>query len=445
MNTHFLRPVSRPLLLCLGLMFYGMVDRSWAAEGGQPAALDWGQASSKARAGSGAGSGPDSDPNKASPPSPSPPNPALLQRAPSRLNGASSAEPARATTSVAKPAARGLFALEDRAIIIVGGKRTTAGAVKQALLTEIAAQAGEPKTVRGGARKLGIVALSGSVPLGPQPLPNKSMTKAPGAPRLTPSTTATPSAGQTAQPVRPGVTQTISGNKQSVSLAGLRCPDNGPPKISETPGKLKAGAAGTLWGQCFGDRPGRVELIGQFPGGKLTLPFKAWDQNSVELEVPASVRGAPDHTVAVTLVTADGKTSAAMQAQFVAARERVDVPDHAWQPGAGFELASTNVGSNNPAAAGQIDRSVHVNPQCTLETMDAVVLSGGITAISGFENGPPNEAQVKIHWVGACLDTTTITKYTSIVALGDDYSFKSVCKVAFQARAWAYCPAGIAP
>lgn len=350
---------------------------------------------------------------------------------------------------VPAPAGRnGLFALEDRTVVTVGGKSTTAGAMKQAVQAEIAAKAGAPKTVHGGVRKVAIeqrdagpgaktrsgggVALAGGLPFGPTVTPRASAT-------------AKAAAFETAQPVRLHTTASASADKDNGSLASLRCPNQGMPTISESPGRLKAGGTATVWGQCFGDRPGRVEVIGQFPGGKMTLAFTAWDANAIALEIPALVRGVPDHPVAITVVTADGKTSAAMLAQFVAARERVEVPERAWQPGAGFELASTNVDSINPAAAGQLAKSVHVNLQCALDAMDAVVLSGGITQISGFESGPPNEAQVRIDWVGTCVESKTTTRYTSIVAMGDDISFKSACRVAFQARAWAYCPAGVAP
>ena len=361
-----------------------------------------------------------------------------------------------AVPAAAARAGKGLFSLDDRAIIIVGGKNTTAGEVKRALQAEIAAKAGPPKTVKGGARKLDPTALLGPGQSGPKPFPNggvgallpKGGTKAP-----TPTTTATASALQGAQTVRPGVTQTVSGTKEAVSLGSLRCPDKGPPKILESPGKLKAGGTASLSGQCFGDRPGKVELIGQFPGGKLTLPFMAWDNNAIELSIPMTIRGAADHVVAVTVVTTEGRTSTAMQAQFVAARERVEVPERLWSPSADFDFSATSatkalVGPEdlNEAHAGHASKTLRVQPQCALDTMDAVVISGGISQIRGWEEGPPNEAAVTIDWVGTCVNTKTTTNYNYLVVEGSpDVYTKSACRVAFQARAWAYCPAGIAP
>ena len=419
-----------PLLpICVGLAFAAIASPSRAGAEAPARALDWSQAA---------------------------PGRSLPQTAQPGAEGIPAPRMAEKKTAVrpgATPAAKGLFALDDRAIIIVGGKNTTAGAVKRALQAEISAKAGAPKTVKGGARKLDLAALLGSGHSGPKPAPSgQAGLLPPGAPKPTTSTPATASAQQSAQVLRPGVTQSVSASKEAVSLAMLRCPDKGPPKMTESPGKLKAGGTATVWGQCFGDRSGKVEVIGQFPGGKLTLPFTAWDNNSIELSIPP-VRGAADHVVAVTVVTADGKTSTAMQAQFVAARERVEVPDRLWSPGAGFEFAATSSTRQlidpeevNEAHAGQAAKTLRVQPQCALDTMDATVLSGGITEIRGWEQGPPNEAAVTIDWVGTCINTKTSTHYDYIVV--EDSSAivtRSACRVAFTTRAWAYCPAGIAP
>ena len=77
--------------------------------------------------------------------------------------------------------------------------------------------------------------------------------------------------------------------------------------------------------------------------------------------------------------------------------------------------------------------------------MDAVVISGGIRQIRGWEDGPANEAAVTIDWVGTCVNTKSTSSYNYMLVEGSDVITKSACRVAFQARAWAYCPAGIAP
>jgi hypothetical protein len=185
----------------------------------------------------------------------------------------------------------------------------------------------------------------------------------------------------------------------------------------------------------------------------LTLAFKAWDSNAIELEIPATVRGAPDHIVAISVVTAEGRTSTAVQSRYVAARERVEVPERLWSPSADFDVSATAVATtlidpneNNAAYAGHASKTLRVNPQCALDTMDAIVHSGSISRIRGWEEGAPNEAAVAIDWLGACSDAKTITHYDYVVVQGtDSISIKSACRAAFQTRAWAYCPAGIAP
>jgi hypothetical protein len=426
-----------PLALCVALSFAGAAAPSHAAVDAPTNPLDWSQAAPSAQ---------DNLPVL---------NRALVPAAQPSVEGKAAGRTAtkRTAKSGTTKASKGLFALEDRAIIIVGGRNTTAGEVKRALQRELVAKAGAPKIVKGGARKLDLAADVGA---GPKPFPAGGIgayLKPTPATVKPVATTATPSASQVAQTVRPGVAQSIAGNKQAVSLASLRCPDNGLPKILEVGGKLKAGGKATVSGQCFGDRPGRVEIIGQFPGGKLALAFTAWEPNTVELEIPATIRGAPDHIVSVTVVTVDGKASPAMQAQFVAARERIEVPERLWSPAADFDFSATAETSRlidpnevNEAYAGHTPKTVRVQPQCTLDTMDAIVHSGSISQVRGWEEGPPNEASVTIDWLGTCTDTKTTTSYYyGIVEGAQDISIKSACRVAFQARAWAYCPAGIAP
>jgi len=440
-------PFLRLLPLCLGLSLAGTSPPSHAAVDTPAQLLDWNQAAPR-RPGTTVATDPAgaqaTEPAKL----PVPTRVLVAPGQPSMDGKPTERKTARSTAKTgAIKASKGLFALEDRTIIIVGGKKTTAGEAKRALQAELVAKAGAPKTVKGGTRKLDLAGHDGA---GPKPFPFDGPI---GAHRRPTATTSTPSASQPAQTVRPGFAQSIAGNKDAVSLSALRCPDKGLPKISEVAGKLKAGGKATLWGQCFGDRPGRVELIGQFPGGKLTLAFTAWDPNGVELEIPATIRGAPDHIVSVTVVTVDGKASPAMQAQFIAARERIEVPERLWSPAADFDFSATaeathliDPNETNEAYAGHTARTVRVQPQCSLDTMDAIVHSGAISEIRGWEAGPPNEASVTIDWLGTCTSTKTTTNYNYVVVEGSsDISIKSACRVAFQARAWAFCPAGIAP
>lgn len=330
--------------------------------------------------------------------------------------------------------------MEDRAIIIVGGKPLTMGELKKNLFAEITAKAGPPKTIKSSARKLDFV----------QPTPQNTMLFIPGGVGKVRE-----AAGVSAKPNR---TASLPGNgapklsvdAKPVSYSETKCPDKGkgPPRISEVNGKLMPGKRVTVWGECFGDRTGRVEIFGPFPGGKLNPAFVSWDQNSIELEIP-NVPGATDSDGAtLRVVTADGKTSASMQARFVAARERIEVPDRLWSPNANFELSSAEdtYSNANKASSGQLAKSLHINPQCALDAMEVTVLSGNVTAIKGWEQGPPNEAAITLDWVGTCTQKNIRTDYNYVIAAaGHDISFTSACRVAFQTRAWAYCPIGVAP
>ncbi len=371
-------------------------------------------------------------------------NPQPLASANNKINDRISAQ----TSAASIP--NNLFNFEDRAIIIVGGKQSTAGELKKTLLAEIAKKAGPPKTIKGGARTLDLAEISlTKVPRNlPSPPRTMELPSAPGRQRPPISQTASAS---TQAAIGSGSALNVPASRGSEtinSVSALRCLDKGPPLIDEVEKRLKPGTRVMIWGRCLGDRPGRVEIIGQFPGGKLTPAFTSWEMTGVEIEIPANVRGAIDHAVAVSIVTADGKTTPAKQAQFVAARERVDVPERLWSPAAKFELAATGgAASTNAAYSGQLSKTLRINPQCALYDMDAVVLAGAITQIRGWDApGPLNEASVSLDWVGTCTEKTTISQSNYVVFQGAvSLSYESACRVAFQTQASAYCPAGIAP
>ncbi len=404
--------------------------------------------------------------------------------------GASAAGGKAGLTAKAEKSHTNLFDLDDKASIIVSGRQTTAGELKKSVRAEIQQKDGAPRVVQAGVRRSATLELhraqsgvgspsraaagnTGHAKLlasaaGVSPLPTQSQTlPAPGS-----KGTAAILAGN-----ERGAYAQASTKKHSDLIKEITCADKGPPAIAEVRSKLIPGGTVTLDGRCFGDRAGRVEVIGQFPGGKLAPPFTAWDMNTVVIQMPANVRGATDHSVAVTVVTAEGKTSAAMQAQFVAARERVEVPARLWSPNANFELSSTEevvnndndvfkpykVGTsnvNNPlerlakelrdrqsnrAFAGDLALTLRVNPQCALDAMDANVLRGSVKRITGFEAGPANEAAVRISWGGSCNRLTKTTSYNYGPFQGGDTSVVQACSIAFQVRAWAYCPMGVAP
>lgn len=393
-----------------------------------------------------------------------------------------------------------LFDLNDRAIIIVSGRKTTAGELKGKLLAEIDDKAGPPRTVKVGQRKLDLArlnvtraavnpasSLQGKGAAASEKRASKFTPAAPMPPALSTYSEKSPApspfnrsaaAGATVRVDEPAARMSerqmalatqVSDPSASITamekpnkptaLKSMACPDRGPPKIFSVLGHLKPGSKFRVEGLCFGDRTGRVELIGQFPGGKLVVPFTSWDMNSVDLEMPATIRGAGDHTVAVTVITADGKASPAMQAEYQAARERVAVPDRLWSPNSSFELAATDEAvkdgtlqsvippgkTSNAATSGRTAKSLRVNPQCALDNVEATLQSGSIDRIKGWELGRPNEADVSLDWTGTCIQITTTTSSTFSVLAGKDVTIRAACRIKFQLHAWAYCPVGMAP
>lgn len=349
---------------------------------------------------------------------------------------------------------KNLFDIEDRAIIIVGGKQSTAGELKKSLLAEIAKKAGSAKTIKGGARTLDLDALNVMKGAINSPAPPRVMDRPSATGKPKPPISQTASASTSAQAaIGAGSALAVPatrGRDEINSVSALRCLDKGPPLIDEVEKRLKPGTRVMVWGRCLGDRPGRVEIIGQFPGGKLTPAFISWEMTGVEIEIPANVRGATDHAVAVSIITVDGKTTPARQAQFVASRERVDVPERLWSPAARFEFAAaTEEGiGKNPAHEGyQLSKTLRINPQCALYDMNVIVLSGEVTEIRGWDApGPANEASVLINWRGTCTQRTTISQNDYVLFEGAaSRAVESACRVAFQTQASAYCPAGIVP
>lgn len=346
-------------------------------------------------------------------------------------------------TNATAPTQGDLFKLADTSIIIVGGKPVTAGSLKAQMDAAFKAKAGSPKLVKAAPRKIdlqmmNVMSSSGTVSIGAKAgavvlANNKAIA-------LNPK----PGFGSKAG--------ALANTDAADSFRKIECTDKGPPNILEVGGKLVANGRVTLTGYCFGDKPGRVEVLGQFAGGKLVPAFSAWTKTSITIDIPTS-HGVGDGNVVVTVVSADNKTSNAVQAAFVATRERVEVPDRMWDGGGRFELSATTVlydsttrvSAVNPAAAGTLPKSIRINPQCSLDNMDVTSYAGAALSINGFADGPPNEANITIGWQGTCLETDTMHNYNYLFSVGVDTKITSACQVILQPRAWAYCPVGVAP
>lgn len=337
-----------------------------------------------------------------------------------------------------------LFEMDDRAIIIVSGKQTTAGELKKSLLAEKEKKDGPPRIVHGGTRKLDLATLN-VTHSATAAVPTLS-TRTLNAP-LDPST----QVNITPEPSTKG-TFAQSNNRLGAVIKEIRCADKGPPAVSEIKGKLKPGGdVVTVSGRCFGDRAGRVVVAGQF--GQIQASVAAWDMNEIKVQLPAGIRGVGDHSVSVTVATTEGRASARATAAFVAQRERIEVPPRLWAPVYYYERSiHTNTFTDAspvhvPAAGrnGQARFALDVNKQCALDTMDTIVQLGQVGRIAGWEAGPAYAASVTVDWAGSCLDFTHESTMPGLVPFTTRSSTWgwTVCRVGFHPHATAYCPVGV--
>lgn len=222
------------------------------------------------------------------------------------------------------------------------------------------------------------------------------------------------------------------------------CEESGP-LIDRTRSPAESGSQFTVDGFCFGDRPGSVELIGQFPGGVLRPAFQQWQDNQLVVAMP-SLRGVPDQIASLTVVRADGTRSEAHRLKFIAARERIEVPMHYWNPTGDFDQTVVTEGGGNifsgfhstgtgSTVAGNFN--VRVSPQCALDNLEVPASAGGVLSVTGFESGPANEAAIVLTYAPIC--TTRTFEYV----VGNESH--TVCRIAFQLHTWANCPAGTTP
>lgn len=328
----------------------------------------------------------------------------------------------------------GLFSMDDRAIIIVGGKEVSAGEVKRQIRAELDRNAVIQETPK--------VARQNQEPMVPQVMERKNR-RSPG--RKTDQAKVTSGA----TPGSPGWNPKEPSSNDARLASELVCRDNVPPKISRVAPVLSPGASVTLQGSCFGARTGTVEIIGPFANGKLKPAFTSWSENRIELQIPTTISGAGDQAVAVTVITADGARSVAVQSQFQAARERVEVPARHWTPSAAIvpiDIDPPVGGQGGGLFAGIIgagresyvsDFHVTINPECALDELELPTTRGKVHEVRGWEIGPPNESNIQIVWSPVC--TTTTTDY--LIAT----SSQRICSADIQLRAWASCPAGRTP
>lgn len=315
-----------------------------------------------------------------------------------------------------------LLKMDDRAIIIVSGKQKQAGDLKRELGAELQRLSGPPKTLRTASRKQLIM-----------PAQKFDSTRV--------------QAGAAVGSAATGLKTSRGALASGMSYTELKnyCRDH-PPEITRVRGALTPNQRFRIEGSCFGDTTGAVQVIGQFPGGNMKLVFERWTDGEIVAFVPA-VQGAADHAVALTVVRSDKKPTPAAQASFIAARERVEVPGHFWTPGQNFDHTDTANGGGNiftsytvhSASSGSHTTpfALTINKACALESASWTSSVGRVDAFNGWDDGAPNEARVNIVWTPTCT-----TRTNNYVFASDS---QRVCRIAFNVKAWAQCPIGVAP
>jgi hypothetical protein len=351
-----------------------------------------------------------------------------LQRAQATSAPALQTPQAVAATKATLPA--NLFSVEDRAIIIVSGKPVPAGEIKQQLRSELR-QASTSASAR----------ISRTPPQGAPVRELPGHVGASASDRID-AVRGTPRLG------RPAITRDAITATPGRSYADMLnyCKTHSA-AISRVRGTVTPNARFKLEGECFGDQTGRVEAIGQFPGGNMRLVFESWSDSEITVFVPA-VSGAADHAIALTVLRMDGGKSPAAQARFVATRQQMPVPPQFWSQSPNFSATEVDEGGGDIFSgfkvfgAGSPQRStafsLSINPACELDSAAWSSSTGRVDAFNGWDKpGPANKADVDVVWTPRCVTQTTNYVFAS--------SSVRVCSVEFALSAWAQCPVGLTP
>lgn len=289
-----------------------------------------------------------------------------------------------------------VLAMNPSAMVNVNGKQVSAGSVQAEVKAQIHKQAGPPSVMKLSSGKRPPAMLTGS---------------------------------------------TVHGAASSTEMHNSEMPKvldcaKSQPTIFRVTGSMSPGKSFMLEGYCFGDQIGTVKINGAFPAGAPQLVFTQWQGGKIKITVPA-VSGAADQQVYVSVVTTNKRESAAKPIAFFATRSRVEVPAHYWTPGTHYEKTWDNLATKTPAETSPTPMSVTVNPACALSDMTSTATVGKVTAINGWSDGPPNVSNVQIAW----NPQITITNIT----IGFHVAGWEVGSVAFDVKAWADCPVGVAP
>jgi hypothetical protein len=117
-------------------------------------------------------------------------------------------------------------------------------------------------------------------------------------------------------------------------------------------------------GENLGTQPGLLQLEGDFPGtgnapgGVATLQVESWTDQQVQASLPSGLRGAPDQTAHVLLMTADGRPSNTLDIQFVATRETIPLDGRMLQVTCSSSTSDADLCFGNQAGLGGSHMSV---------------------------------------------------------------------------------------
>lgn len=100
-----------------------------------------------------------------------------------------------------------------------------------------------------------------------------------------------------------------------------------PGNASAPKGLITPGGRVSMRGCDLGSRPGEMRMLGQFPGGMVTLRIEEWTPQLVVALVPAELSGVTDQEIRMQLVPAVGTPSKEQPGYFQARRETVVLPD----------------------------------------------------------------------------------------------------------------------
>jgi hypothetical protein len=317
-----------------------------------------------------------------------------------------------------------VFAMDDRAIIIVGGKERKAGDIKREVRAELQASAGQPQVVKAAARKPAAELPAAGTPLSSSP----------------------PVAGGTR-------TGSVLQPQQAPGLARLApklesdCGSYGP-RITQVRGILSPGETVTIEGWCFGSQQGTLELLGQFPEGAPQVGIRDWRETGVVAVVP-TINRALKHSTTLTVIPAGSRQrSNGRQMTFVPRYERVEVPASLWSPKPDFEDTSSKYSEVGLGHMGgeRLDTAIEsgfakefrvgVNPACVLDSVEVIQKDGAVRGIYDWDKGADHERRPRISGARRCVKT--IDKWVT------GRSARVSCRIAFEVRAFAYCPSGIA-